>query len=274
MRSLWLPGPCMGHSAQRHLCREVLQGCIPIPCHEHTLQQRCRASAPVWRSSLLPKSWGSYLLPQTPPVHAGRCPQDLQAGDSSQFPIPVKAASSKVSFPLFLDFHGPSSCAPADRQHKCGDSGVSEAIMQGIWVCVMAPVQVSARLGGVPGIHKFRTNGQSLFQPGESWLCEMCPLKPGHMVALAVENFMCIICLPQFCWWQLGGHYNYPEFGFWAAVSTCLLGGREKICLQTACSLMSSKCACPFPLIRTMHWEIRQRINEVDIHLLIYSMFC
>lgn len=34
------------------------------------------------------------------------------------------------------------------------------------------------------------------FQPGESWLCETCPVKPGHMVALAAEDFMCIICLP------------------------------------------------------------------------------
>lgn len=37
---------------------------------------------------------------------------------------------------------------------------------------------------------------KSFFQPEESWLCEMCPVKPVHMVALAVENFMCIIRLP------------------------------------------------------------------------------
>lgn len=84
-------GSCAGR-----LCR---QGCLATPRHEHTSQQWCSMSAPLWRSSLLPKSTGSYLLPQTSPAHAGGCPQELQAGESSQFPLLMKAASTKVEPP-------------------------------------------------------------------------------------------------------------------------------------------------------------------------------
>lgn len=53
-----------------------------------------------------------------------------------------------------------------------------------------------------------------------------------------------------------------------------LFGEREKVCLQTACSLMSSKCACPFLLVRTVLWEMKQRINKVDLQHPIDLRIC
>jgi len=94
-------GALHGGSCTGRPCR---QSCLPTPHHEHTWQHRCGTSASPWSSSLLPKSSGSHLLPQTPPAYARRCPQEPQAGESSLFPLLMKAASAKVGPPSLSGF--------------------------------------------------------------------------------------------------------------------------------------------------------------------------
>lgn len=194
-RSLWLPGPRMGHSAQQQqLCRQAVQEGLP-----------CRAmSTPHSRdaghgSCLEKKSPAKELnlLPQITPAHAGAtcmsCRQERAFTSLSWW----KLSSLRFKLPFSFFFQSPSGSAPADGQHKHSDSSISEAsICRGFECVSWLPSKCQPAWEGFQPQTSSGQMDKVFFQPGESLLCETCPVKPGHMVALAAEDFMCIIRLP------------------------------------------------------------------------------
>lgn len=153
--------------------------------------------APVWRNSLLSKSSGSASCPKSLlPMLGAACRSCRQERALTSLSL-WKLSSLRFKLPFSLTFPGPSGSAPADRQHNHGDSSISEASICRGFEC--ASWLQSKCQPAWEGFQPQTSSGQMakvFFQPGESWLCETYPVKPTHMVALAAEDFMCIICLP------------------------------------------------------------------------------
>lgn len=180
-----MPGPSTGCSARG--------GCAGRAASPHL------AAARRYLSSSLEKQPPAQKHGLLPPVPSPSCPcQEMPAGDarrSSKLPLPMKAASAKVE-PPSPHFQGSAGCA----LEQMGSTNMATPAY------LEPPRSESERVSWLrskcqpawEGFQRCTSSGQMakvLFQPGESWLCEMCPAKPGHMVALVVENFMCIICL-------------------------------------------------------------------------------
>lgn len=138
-----------------------------------------------------------YLLPQITPAMLGAACRSYRQERALTSPSWWKLSSLRFKLLFSLTFQGPSDSAPADGQHKHGDSSISEASVCRGFEC--ASWLQSECQPAWEGFQPQTSSGQMakvFFQPGESWLCETCPVKPGHMVALAAEDFMCIIRLP------------------------------------------------------------------------------
>lgn len=153
--------------------------------------------APVWRNSFLSKSSGSNSCPTSLlPMLGAACRSYRQERTLTSLSL-RKLSSLRFKLPFSLPFQGPSGSAPADGQHKRGDSSIAEASICRGFECA-SWIQSKCQPAW-EGFQPQMSSGQMakvFFQPGESWLCETCPEKPAHMVALAAEDFMCIIRLP------------------------------------------------------------------------------
>lgn len=83
--------------------------------------------APVWRNSFLSKSSGSNSCPTSLlPMLGAACRSCRQERTLTSLSL-WKLSSLRFKLPFSLPFQGPSGSAPADGQHKRGDSSIAEA---------------------------------------------------------------------------------------------------------------------------------------------------